>query len=88
MYGRPPGSPREDPLVIGPFVVIARIPGRPGVSDYRYVETNVDTFFQQVIESSRIILRPCTRTLIKWMPPEFAERFFRLRHSKRPTATR
>jgi alpha-tubulin suppressor-like RCC1 family protein len=46
MYGRPPGSLREDPLVMGPFVVIARIPGRPGVSDYRYVETNVDTFFQ------------------------------------------
>jgi hypothetical protein len=48
MYGRPFGSPREDPFVTGPFVVVARIPGRPGVSDYRYLETNVDTFFQPI----------------------------------------
>jgi len=47
-YGRFPGSPREDPLVTGPFAEIARIPGQPGLKDYRYVETNVDTFFQPV----------------------------------------
>ncbi len=46
-FGRP-GGPREDALVTGPFVVVARIPGRPGVSDYRYVETNVDTLFQPI----------------------------------------
>ena len=39
---------REDPLVTGPFVVVARISGRPGVSDYRYVDTNVDTLFQPI----------------------------------------
>jgi len=43
-----PGGPREDPLVTGPFVVVARVPGRVGVSDYRYVDTNVDTLFQPI----------------------------------------
>jgi hypothetical protein len=45
MYGRPDWR-HEDPLVTGPFEVVARISGQPGVRDYRYVETNVDTLFQ------------------------------------------
>jgi hypothetical protein len=45
-YGRPPGSPREEPLVTGPFEVVARAPGRAGLSEYRYVDPNVDTLFQ------------------------------------------
>jgi len=47
----PPGRPgwqREDPLITGPFELVARIPGQPGVRDYRYVETNVDTLFQPI----------------------------------------
>jgi alpha-tubulin suppressor-like RCC1 family protein len=47
-YGRPPGSPPEGLLVTNSFVVVARIPGRPAMRDYRYVETNVDTFFQPI----------------------------------------
>jgi alpha-tubulin suppressor-like RCC1 family protein len=45
-YGRPLGSPREDPLVTEPFEVVARVPGRAGLSEYRYVDPNVDTLFQ------------------------------------------
>jgi len=44
-FGRP-GWQREDPFVTGPFQVVARSIGQPGVHDYRYVETNVDTLFQ------------------------------------------
>ncbi len=44
-FGRP-GWQREDPFVTGPFQVVARSIGQPGVRDYRYVETNVDTLFQ------------------------------------------
>ena len=44
-FGRP-GSQREDPFVTGPFRMVARSIGQPGVHDYRYVETNVDTLFQ------------------------------------------
>ncbi|MCU0782522.1 MAG: carboxypeptidase-like regulatory domain-containing protein, partial [Verrucomicrobia bacterium] len=47
MYGRP-GSRREDPLITGPFELVTRISGQPGVRDYRYVETNVDTLFQPI----------------------------------------
>jgi hypothetical protein len=47
MYGRP-DSRREDPLITGPFELVARIPGQPGVRDYHYVETNVDTLFQPI----------------------------------------
>jgi hypothetical protein len=46
-FGRP-GWQREDPFVTGPFQVVARSVGQPGVRDYRYVETNVDTFLQPV----------------------------------------
>jgi hypothetical protein len=45
----PSGRPdwrHEDSLITGPFELVARIPGQPGVRDYRYVETNVDTLFQ------------------------------------------
>lgn len=44
-----PNSPygqREDPVVTGPFQVVARVPGQSGVRSYRYVETNVNTLFQ------------------------------------------
>jgi hypothetical protein len=44
----PPGFQREDPLITGPFELIARIPGQPGVREYRYVETNADTMFQPI----------------------------------------
>lgn len=47
MYNRP-GWQREDPWVTGPFKVVARINGQPGLRDYRYVESNVDTFFTPV----------------------------------------
>jgi hypothetical protein len=45
MYGRP-GWQREDPVVTGPFQLVARIPSQPGVNEYRYVDPNVDTLFQ------------------------------------------
>jgi len=45
MYGRP-GWQRENPLVTGLFELAAQVPGKPGVRNYRYVETNVDTLFQ------------------------------------------
>lgn len=43
-----PGWQREDPWVTGPFKVVARINGQPSLRDYRYVESNVDTFFTPV----------------------------------------
>ncbi|HLZ15772.1 MAG TPA: hypothetical protein VKQ08_01980, partial [Cyclobacteriaceae bacterium] len=50
-YGRP-GSRHEDPFVTGPFEIVARIPGKPNVRDYNYVETNVDTFLQPLYRVS------------------------------------
>ena len=47
MHNRP-GWQQEEPLVTGPFKVVARINGQPGLRDYRYVESNVDTFFTPV----------------------------------------
>ena len=41
-----PGWQREDPFVTGTSQVVARSIGQPGVHDYRYVETNIDTLFQ------------------------------------------
>ena len=45
MNGRP-GFPRENPMVTGPYEVVARAPGQAGLSEYRYIDPNVDTFFQ------------------------------------------
>ena len=45
LYGTP-GWRSEDPMITGPFEFVAQVPGRAGVRDYRYVETNVDTFTQ------------------------------------------
>jgi hypothetical protein len=47
MYGNP-NLIRNAPLITGSFEAVARIPGQPGVRDYRYVETNVDTLFQPI----------------------------------------
>jgi len=33
-------------MITGPFEFVAQVPGRDGVHDYRYVETNVDAFVQ------------------------------------------
>ncbi len=43
---RPPLGRREDPFVTGPFQAVARVTTRPGVHEYTYVETNVDTLLQ------------------------------------------
>ena len=45
LYGTP-GWRSEDPMITGPFEFVAQVPGRAGVRDYRYIETNVDTFIQ------------------------------------------
>jgi hypothetical protein len=45
MNGRP-GWPREEPFVTGPYQVVARAPGVPGLKEYRYIDPNVDTLFQ------------------------------------------
>ena len=47
MYGRPDWR-HEAPLITGPFELVARIPGQPGMRDYCYVETNIDTLFQPI----------------------------------------
>jgi alpha-tubulin suppressor-like RCC1 family protein len=49
MNGRP-GWQREDPLITGPFEVVARTPGRAGLSEYRFVDTNIDTLFQPIYQ--------------------------------------
>jgi len=46
-YGTPAWR-SEDPIVTGPFEIAAKIPAQPGLRDYRYVETNVDTLFQPI----------------------------------------
>jgi hypothetical protein len=46
--GRPPGWQHEEQFVTGPFEIIARIPGQPGVSNYRFVDSNVDAFPQPI----------------------------------------
>src|SRR5664280_2802019 len=51
MYRRP-DPPREDPLVTGPYELAGRVPGRAGLRDYHYVETNVDTLFQPLYRVS------------------------------------
>ncbi len=52
---QPPGQPgayspdnrqREDPFITDPYEVAAKIPEQPGAREYRYTETNVNTFFQ------------------------------------------
>ena len=45
LYGTP-GWRSEDPMITGPFEIVAQVPGRDGVRDYRYVETNVDSLVQ------------------------------------------
>ena len=45
MNGRP-GWQREEPFVTGSYQVVARAPGVPGLKEYRYVDPDVDTFFQ------------------------------------------
>jgi alpha-tubulin suppressor-like RCC1 family protein len=51
-YYRPPnfrpgnGRPASPIMETGPFIEIARVPSRIGLTQYRYVETNVDTLFQ------------------------------------------
>jgi len=43
-YGRPGFGPET--IETGPFVAIARVPGRAGLTEYHYVDTNVDVLFQ------------------------------------------
>jgi hypothetical protein len=44
--GRHPFQSGEDPLVTGPAKMVGRVMTRPGVSEYTFEETNVDTLFQ------------------------------------------
>jgi len=46
MPGRPPGWQPEEPFITGPYQAVARAPGQTGLSEYRYVDPNVDTLFQ------------------------------------------
>ena len=43
---RPPGFGAETTVETGPFVAVARVPSRVGLTEYHYVDTNVDNFFQ------------------------------------------
>jgi hypothetical protein len=44
-YSRPNWQ-REEPFVTGPFEVVAKCRGVPGLKEYRYIDPNVDTLFQ------------------------------------------
>ena len=41
-----PGWQREEPFVTGPYEIVARCPGVPGLQEYRYIDPDVNTLFQ------------------------------------------
>ena len=55
---RPPFGQREDPWVTGEFNFAGRVATKPGVKQYTYVETNVDTFMQPAYRISAHFIPP------------------------------
>ncbi len=55
---RPPFGQREDPWVTGEFKFAGRVATKPGVKQYTYVETNVDTFMQPAYRISAHFVPP------------------------------
>lgn len=64
-YGRP-GFGVGMALETGPFVPVARVPGRIGLTQYHYVDTNVDILFQPLYRIAPHNLPPPRAYLKEW----------------------
>lgn len=65
-YGMPRPRPRpESPFIYGPFHFFAQVPYRTGVSEYKFVDTNVDTFLMPKYRLQTHYLPPPSRAYLE-----------------------